>query len=884
MRNYLRTSKPCLPEWWTEKILDHARLMLVLVLILSTVLLFFTVKNFKISTDLTRMIKEDLPFRQMVHEYHRQFPDLVAPIVIVIKARTPEGAQNATDLLAEKLTEKKNIFSLVYAPGSGPFWQKYGLLYLSREELEDQGDTLAEMQPFLALLSEDFSLAGLFSVLETIVDNEDFSLTDNPRLLHLFSGLDQTMREVGQGKTGQFSWQQLMAGSSPPERNRRFIIVKPILDYGKANPAKKAVHAIEEISRQLDLDGRFGATISLTGKPVINYQDLKSVRKDITTASLLSLVLVGIILYIGIGSLRLVFASLSTLLIGLAWTISFAILVVGRLNMISVTFVVLFIGLGIDYSIQICLRYKELVFLGHNHRQAIIGAVSGTGNALIICAISTAIGFYAFVPTAYVGASELGLISGTGMFCILLASITVLPAIMFLLPEKEHHLLPLPLGRGVAAFLIDHPRPIVLFGLTAALVSVVLLPRVRFDANPFHMSDQRSEGVRTVMQLFKDTKNPPWSISILEKDPVRTEQLAAQLKSLPEVGRVLTIASFIPKNQEEKLSQLEDMNLMLPPAAMKTDQHDDGNALQALEKLSCALEKKIRRLPEGDPDGAALGSFVRTARQFLKEARSENRGAELVAHLDKALMPGLASLLNRMTEMTRAGSVSRDQLPGELVRRYISKQGVYRIQVFPREDLRDSTNLQSFVSAVLAVAPDATDQPITVYMAGKTIVSAFRTASLLAFVLIALFLRLVMRSWIEVALVLAPLLIALLYTLALAALFAIPFNFANIIIVPLLLGIGVDAGIHVIARVREIRGVNIHILETSTARAVLFSSLTTIMSFGTLSFMHHAGTASMGKLLTISVLAMIFTTLFLLPAYLELRLSGDKGRDNGPVS
>ena len=884
MLNCLRANKACLPQWWTEKILDHARLVLVLVLMLSTVLLFFTVKNFRISTDLTKMIKEDLPFRQMVHEYHRQFPGLVAPIVIVIKARTPEGARNAADLLAEKLAAEKNLFSSVYAPGSGSFWDKNGLLYLSREELENQGDTLAEMQPFLALLSEDFSLAGLFSVLETIVDNEEFSLTDNPRLLHLFSGLDQTMQEVEEGKTTQFSWQQLMAGGTAPDQNRRFIIVKPILDYGRANPAKKAVHAIEKISRQLDLGGRFGATISLTGKPVINSQDLKSVRKDITLASVASFILVGIILYIGIGSMRLVTAALTTLLIGLAWTISFAILVVGRLNMISVTFVVLFIGLGIDYSIQICLRYKELAHLGHGHREAIVEAVSGTGNALIICAISTAIGFYAFVPTAYVGASELGLISGTGMFCILLASITVLPAIMFLLPEKEHHLLPLSMGKSVAAFLIHHPRPIVLIGLTAALISVLLLPKVRFDANPFHMSDQRSEGVRTVMRLFEDTKSPPWSISILEKDPGRAERLAAQLRSLPEVGRVLTIASFVPKDQEEKLSQLEDMNLMLPPAVMKTDQHNGGKDLQALEKLILALEKKIRQLPKGDPDAVTLNRFVQTAQNFLKKARSENRGGELIAHLDKVLLPGLASLLNRMTEMTQAGPVSREQLPDELTRRYISEKGLYRIQVFPREDLRNSKSLEAFVQTVRSIAPDATDQPVTVYMAGRVIVSAFRTASLLAFVLIALFLRLVMRSWTEVALVLAPLLLALLYTLALAALFDIPFNFANIIIVPLLLGIGVDAGIHVIARVREIRGVNIHILETSTARAVLFSSLTTIMSFGTLSFMHHAGTASMGKLLTISVMAMIFATLFLLPAYLELRLAGGKGRDNGQKS
>jgi len=756
------------------------------------------------------------------------------------------------------------------------------------------------MQPFLALLSEDFSLSGLFSVLTTIVDNEAFSLADAPQLLQLFDDLGQAMQQVEQGKNAQFSWQELMtpdtnrpnsnsqsgtsgqpgdtnrgtqAGTAPGSHTyRQFIVVKPKLDYGRANPAKNAIRAIEEMGRQLELHKRFGATISLTGKPVINSQDLQSVRTDITLASLISFVLVGIILYLGIGSMRLVAASLTTLIIGLAWTISFAILVVGRLNMISVTFVVLFIGLGIDYSIQICLRYKELALLGHRHREAVVGAISGTGNALIICAISTAIGFYAFVPTAYVGASELGLISGTGMFCILLASVTVLPAIIFLLPEKKHHLLPLPMGRKLAALLIDHPRPIVFLGLAAALVSLLMLPRVRFDANPFHMSDQRGSGIQTAMRLFADTKNSPWSITILEKDQERVRELAGQLRKLPEVGRVLTLLSFIPKDQEDKLSQLEDMAMMLPAEFNKKGSQTPEEDLKALQRLIAAVEKKIRQLPEDDPARASLSRFLQKAEAFKKKSRSAG-GEQLAARLDKALLPGLATLLEQMATMTRAEPVELDELPDDLVSRYLSGQGVYRIQVFAREDLRDRNNLRRFVQAVQSVAPQATDQPVTVYMAGKVIVSAFRTASLLAFVLIAVFLRLVMRSWTEVALVLAPLLLALLYTLALATLFDIPFNFANIIIVPLLLGIGVDAGIHVIARVREIRGVDVHILETSTARAVLFSSLTTIMSFGTLSFMHHAGTASMGKLLTISVLAMIFTTLFLLPAFLELQLA-----------
>ena len=288
--------------------------------------------------------------------------------------------------------------------------------------------------------------------------------------------------------------------------------------------------------------------------------------------------------------------------------------------------------------------------------------------------------------------------------------------------------------------------------------------------------------------------------------------------------------------------------------------------------------EKLKENPAISGDEAAtLSQLSATLQSFRQLLAEPGKDALFADRLRRALLPGLAELFSRMQTLMEAEPVNLDTLPGDLVSRYISTDGKYRIQVFPKNDLRDIENLEKFVAAVTTIAPDATDQPVTVLMAGKTIVSAFRTAFLLAFVLIALFLRLVLSAWKEVMLVLAPLLLALCYTMALAVLLGIPFNFANIIIVPLLIGIGVDSAIHVVQRVKELSGNDTHILETSTARAVLFSSLTTIMSFGTLSFMHHAGTAGMGKLLTLSVAFMIVCTLIVLPAYLELLLTDRDG-------
>lgn len=869
----LKETTPCLPEWWMALILKYSRSLLILILCVTGILLFFTVRNFKVNTNLTEMISNDLPFRQVILKFHEEFPALVRSIVVVVEGESSSQTRLARNALAERLRLKNQLFKSVYAPGEDPFFDKNGLLYLSPEELEQQGDSLAEMQPFLALLSQDFTLPGLFEILKQVVNQDDISIENNEPLIRLFNDLSQTLQSVGQGGDYRMSWQDLVLEKNGASPGKQFIVLQPNSDSQIKNPAKQTIKTVRQAAGYLHLKENYGVTISLTGTPVVNHEDMRSVRTDITIASLISFVMVGIILYLGLGSFRLVFAGLATLMTGLVWTIGFAILVIGQLNMISVTFVVLFIGLGIDFSIQIALRYKEFFAAGGNHGQSISQAVNATFNTLLICTVSTAIGFYVFVPTAYIGASELGLISGTGMFFILLASITILPALMNLLQAKAICSLPLPVGGAIATLLSRHPRPILAGAAVAVVASCILLPKVTFDANPFNLSDPRSESVQTAMQLFTGDKSAPWTISIMAANGREAEKTAKRLRQLPQVKTVVTINNLIPKNQEEKLEQIEDMALVMPPVPQRpameaVDQYQRDTT--ALAELSQSLAAAISSGKLKGRELSAIKNLTENIQAFEQRLTGTKQDTVLFDRLDSALLPDLELLLTRLNMLVEASEVGLDQLPRDLTSRYVSKNGTYRIQVFPRDDLRNVHNLEEFVAAVQTIAPEATDQPVTILGAGTTIVSAFRNSSILAFILITLFLRFVMQTWVEVLLIMVPLLLALCYSMAAAVLLSIPFNFANIIVVPLLLGIGVDSGIHVIHRVKETKGENIHILETSTSRAVLFSSLTTVMSFGSLAFMHHAGTAGMGRLLTLSVVLMIFCMLILLPAYLEL--------------
>jgi len=820
------------------------------------------------------MISNDLHFRKIARIFHDAFPALHNNIVVVIEAETPEQAVQARDLLALNLRGDRNIFKSVYTPGGGPFFHKNGLMYMSPEKIEDLTDRLSEIQPFIATLSQDFSLSGLFSLIEKVVGEHDELIKDHQRLVVLFDGLSDTFEKVMLGTNHRMSWQKLMLDQ---ETNTlpgyQFIIIEPFLDYRTAQPAQKAVKRIRSVANELHINEENSITINITGRLAINHDDLLSVRKDIGIAGMVSLIFVGLILYIGLGSVRLVFVSLFTLVTGLIWTLGFAILFIGSLNLMSITFIVLFIGLGIDYSIQIGLHYKELRSSGLTNTEAILKGIGSVSNALILCSITTAIGFYAFVPTAYVGASELGLIAGTGMFLNLLANITVLPALINLIPPQKSNYLALHLGRHVSKFLEGYAMPIVVVAIAFGMAAAAIMPKITFDANPLNLSDQTTDSVVTARGLIETDKRTLWTISVMASDIQEAADLAKQLRKLNEVERVVTFDDFVPENQSEKLDLINDIALILPPAPKlkQCDSYTPEKNKKALESLYRVLVEKINSdVIEDKIYISAITRLAENIQNFNRLLKDTGKEKELFKDLETGLLSNLEFLLENFNNLMQAETIKPSNLPKDLVSRYVSDEGLYRVQVFPRNDINDRQNLKKFVTEVRTIAPDATDKPVTILESGSTISSAFRTATLLAFVLIAFFLRIVFKRWVEVILVMFPVLLGLLYTMAATVLFNIPFNFANIIVIPLLLGIGLDFSIHIINRTRDNLGLNVNILETSTSRAVLFSALTTIISFGILSFMHHAGTASMGKLLTTCISFMIISTLVVLPAFLKI--------------
>jgi hopanoid biosynthesis associated RND transporter like protein HpnN len=856
---------------WVNFVHSHSLAVVVITILLTGIILFYSIHNFKINTDLNSMISEKLRFRKLEKDFSRAFPQMTDTIVVVLDADSAERALLARQQMVERL-KGTGLFKTIYEPGGGKFFEKNGLLYLNKNELENLADRLADAQPLLAFLSRDMSLRGLFSVLGMALNQTDVKETHDRSFNLLFDRMGKTFESVVDNSPYKMSWEGIMLGEKEAaEQRRQFIILQPYLDETKLSAEEESLDSIRSIAKELNINETNGIKMRITGDVALSHENMVAVRNSTGVATLVSLFLVAVTLIIGLGgSGRLIFASLSTLITGLIWTTGFAIAFIGSLNLISITFAVLFIGLGIDYSIQFCLRYKELFESGCGHQDCIITTAKGVGRSLLICCITVAIGFYSFIPTSYSGVAELGLISGTGMFISFFANITLLPALLTILRIKKRKVLSILPKKKLVVLPYKYSKAIIIGSVIIGLASATLIPRVCFDFNPLNLYDKKSESVITMEELFKNPETQPWTISTLVRGEENAEKMAEKLRKLKEVKMVVTLPAFVPDDQSEKLGIISSISIFMPPGLSDvTIKHlSYGQRIKALNDFEKTLKKSL--LLHSEKDNTSAQRLYDSIQHFKTILKNPVTGSRAFTVLEESMLSDLPALFKRIETSLQATAVNQSDLPKSLVNQFVSTDGRYRVQVFPRENIMNVNALKQFVNSVRTIAPDATDAPVSIYESGRAVISSFRQATLYALIVIILFLLIEMRSFFITALILVPLVLAILLTAAASVLLDIPLNFANVIVVPLLLGVGVHSGIIFVLRCQTEPPSDGNMLKTSTARAVLFSILTTIISTSSLSFSPHRGIASMGMLLTICLSFLIICTLVLLPALLDL--------------
>jgi hopanoid biosynthesis associated RND transporter like protein HpnN len=862
---------------WVDRVHRHARTLIAVDLTLTVLLAGFVLASLGVNMDNKRLVAPDLPFQQAAAAFARHFPLLEDSLLIVVDAETPEAARDATRALSDRLGDADGMFTDVYVPGGAPFFRQRALLYRTPEELDDFVDHLARLQPIIGELSRDQSIGNLARLIRIGLDQERASGTSPEDWARVLDRVGEATVRVFDEYPISVSWERLMLeGSALDPGTRQVIITEPVLEFSRLLAARRPIEVIRDAARDLGLTPESGVRVRITGNPALNYEEMLGLAWDVGYAGVLSFALVTVILFLAFRSLRLVSAAAITLLCGLVWTAAFAAASVGALNLLSIAFGVLFIGLGVDFAIHLGMQYTEAVRRGADSVEAWREAMRRVGGSLVMCTITTAIGFYVFVPTDYRGVAELGLISGTGMIVILGQTITLFPALVtLLLGDNPRERLRPPIAFRLAPPRIvgRHPGIVTLAAGTIAVLAAVQLPHLRFDSNVLAIRDPGTESVQTFNDLLADSHTSPWTANAMARDLADAERRAGKIRALDEVKSTLTLADYVPRDQDEKLEILADAAMLfdvptgptVPRKAVPVE--DQVDALRDLhETLGAAWLKRAAM-----PLAGSAGKLDEQLKLFLDRVAREGDPAGALAQLQSILLDNFPAQVERLRLALAPPRIEIGDLPGELTRRMVAPAGQARVQIFPREDLSDTAALARFVDAVRAIEPDAAGVAVNVMEFGRATARSLRQALLSALLAIALLLWLLWRRVVDMLLVLMPLVLAGVMTGALMVQLDLPFNFGNVVVLPLLLGIGVDSGIHLVHRSHFLAADPGALLETTTAHAVFFSALTTIASFGSLTLSAHGGTASMGALLVWGLVMTLVSNLIVLPALVTVR-------------
>ncbi|MFT4025314.1 MAG: MMPL family transporter [Novosphingobium sp.] len=833
-------------------------------LLLTLASLFYAATHFEMTTDTGELISGKTAWRQNEDKVSNAFPKLIDAITVVVDGKTPELAAGAAAKLAAALNEDKRHFSSVVRPDGNEYFARHGLLFSSVEDVKATTAKLIDAQPLLGGLAFDPSLHGVANSIATAAGGAADE-PDNKAAADLalpLTKLDEAVSASLAGQPAYFSWQQLFAGKGalvPPTRT--LLQAYPVLNYNSLKPGEDSFDAINIKARELGLDEAHGVRIGITGEIPLADEEFGTIADSMGPIGVIMAAAMLLTLWFATRSAKTVAAIFVTIVAGVIITTAVGLLAVGRLNLISVAFIPLYVGLGVDFGIQVSVRFNEERRAGAGLVEALERAADAVGASILLAAGAIVLALAAFLPTDYIGVAELGVIAGLGMIIALLLNVTLLPAMLVLLkpgvPTRQ-------VGFAAAAPVdrwLERNRKAVLWSFVIAMIaSIASLPLVKFDFNPLNLRNPGTPAMRQLADLLKDPDRSPNGLSVLAPNIGAAHALADKLGKLPEVRDAITVDSFVPEDQPAKLALIQDAALLLDPAINPFDlapPADDAATVAALTKATGELRRLETARP--GPLGAAAGKLAATF------ARLAQAGPEARAKAGAVLTEPLGITLDQIRLSLQPSEVTRANLPPEITRDWLTADGRAMVQAMPAGKSTDNAVIERFTQAVRKVAPEAVGMPVSTQEAAWTVSRAFIEAGVIALILVSLLLFAVLRSVREVAFTLAPVVLSGFLTLGSCVVIGQPLNFANIIAFPLLFGVGVAFHIYFVMAWRGGTG---DLLQTSLARAIMFSALATGSAFGALWISDHPGTASMGLILMISLIWTLICALIFEPALL----------------
>lgn len=853
----------------------RARLVIAISLIVAVASLLYSNFYLPVNSEQESLVSHESEFFKREDTFSAAFPQHNNTIIILLSGDDAWKVGQAAKRLGDKLESHTDLFKNVFYPQGMEFFRQNGLLYLEEGDLIEFTDGLAQAQPAIASLAKDPNLRGLLELL-------DDGFTSKEKLPESFDRivkqLNLVLEDFLNNRNVRDLWAEVFqnwgVNSGDEKRISQVIVVSPFLDYSDILSGKKAIQNVRDIAGSLNLDKK-NISVTLTGREPLTFDELASVVFNVKIAAAISTLAIIIFLGLGIRSWRMIAIIMGVLFVGISWTFGWAAFSVGELNLISAAFVVLFLGISVDFSIHVALRYREEYQKNPNIEAAMLVVAEKAGPAISLCALATAIGFLSFVPTEFFGVRDLGIIAGGSMFFALLSSWTLLPALLvFLKPsdlESKQDISPnivSKLSTNIYEWVRWRFRAI---SVVAILLGVLAFPtalKIGFDYSALAIKDPNSESVIGLRKLLSSGLFTSYTATILAKNRKEALETAKTFENLELVRRVDTHLAFVPKKQNKKLELIEEASFFMASVfSTSTNKTVLNNAT-----IAQATKKLLRILVQKGKTKTGLTTEEKNLGKNLMELLRKK--PEALVQLSQKLMGDFDERLELLETSLSAESFGFDELPKNVRRESETEDGQIKVSIYPKEDLTETAALIRFVKLMEKHHDAVGGRPAGEYEVGALMVRSFQTALVLGAISITLLLLISLRSITKTILVLVPIILTAIWTLAFCVWFDIAFNFVNILVLPLLLGLGVANGIHILSRTQQQDRLS-DVMRSSTPVAVFLSNATTLASFGSVSVATHWGLQSMGITLSIAMILMMISALIILPAIIAWVLQGD---------
>jgi uncharacterized protein len=893
----------------------HPLVTILIAMALAGLSLYYTMNNLGFLTSQRSLISSENRLVQLSKQLD-QFDDL-DNFVVVIENRNPSRSLNFLRTLVAQIEADHDHYLEVFYRVDPKALRPWALLYLSKKDLMNVRDQLEEHPAFIEDLERSPNVANFFKLLNAEIASgvveELFTgfLNDKPSrpkeqpldLTLLIHSL-HSMKGFLEGNVYTSPWGTFFSGESWDEaaegyfwtENKRYLLlfVTPAKADSGFGKAQDSLQALRQTIAKVQADFP-DVKAGVTGQEALNVDEMTLALKDMSLATLLSLIGLTILLTLFWRGSRRPWFGIAELLVALSLTFGLTTLIVGHLNILSVVFAPLILGLGIDYGTHWLSRYQEEVQKeGVCRKEAIRATMINLGPGLVSAGLSAALSFFPLVLTGFRGLAELGVVCSIGMLMTTTTSMCVLPAITLVFDKRSNRIASTSYLATKPLFRLTDKGA---FGiLTASCIglglSLVLAQGVTFDLNMLRLQSKTAEAVIWEMKILNDSKRSSMYGAVLAHSLEEVERKAKALESLPSVSEVQSVATLLPHDQEDKIGLVRKLKPLLPGP-----QHfrDAGGRVNPQELKNTLSKIRFKML---DPDWSETGD-----RSLLEEQMAQVRGLieDLRHHFDsvdeaklesalvafsRALMHDLGDkleILNASSDGTRP--MALNDLPKELLRRFVGEENIYLIRVFPAQDIWEPELLGRFVRDLRSVDPDVIGDPVTLYIFTKEFRDACLEAVIYALILIAVLLLLTFRSVAYTLLAMLPLFLGTAWTLGLIRCFGINLNLANSVFLPMIVGAGVEYAIIILQRWKQ-GGNGSIVLPFSTGKGVILAGLSTTVGFSSLMISSHQGVHSLGLLTTVGSLCVLAAAILALPAIMQLLplMSKKWGPKHIPVS